>query len=83
MTWTEGLQNWDAVASTANQKATFYVKLKYLRSGAQTNIKRTRQGKMMQPRASAEYDYSDWYRGDVFKIEEAVEEKVKKLHVKR
>ena len=33
----------------------------------------------MQLSASAEYDYSDWYRRDVSKIEEEVKEKVAKL----
>ena len=37
---------------------------------------------MVQLRASAEYDYSGWYCGDVSKIQEAVEEKAEKLHVK-
>lgn len=81
MTCTERLQKWHARRSTADQKAASRIKLKHLRNlrGARTDIKQTRQKKKVQLRASSEYDYSDWYRRDVSKMEEEVKEKVAKL----
>ena len=81
MTCTEKLQKWHVKGSTANQKAASQVKLKYLRNlrGARRDIKRSRQRKKVQLSANPEYDYSDWYRRDVSKIEDEVKAKVAKL----
>ena len=85
MTCTERLQKWHAKGSTANQKAASAVKLKYLQlylrnlRGARRDIDRSRQRKKVQLSANPEYDYSDWYRRDVSKIEDEVKEKVAKL----
>ena len=81
MSCTERLQKWHAKGSTANQKVASQIKLKYLRNlrGARADIKRVRQKKKVQVSSSAEYDYSDWYRRDVSKIEEEVKVKVGQL----
>ena len=81
MSCTERLQKWHAKGSTANQKAASQIKLKYLRNlrGARADMKRVRQKKKVQVSLSTEYDFSDWYRRDVSKMEEEVKVKVGQL----